>query len=54
MAQILATPDPTNTCTLSPSVTELYESAPHMLASDRDIFEIALDACHLLQSKATL
>jgi hypothetical protein len=50
--------DPRNTCSykhlhLIAQVTALYESAPHMLTSDRNIFEIPLDAHHL-QSKATL
>jgi hypothetical protein len=50
--------DPQNTCSykhlhLIAQVTELYESAPHMLATDHDIFEIPLEARHL-QSKATL
>jgi hypothetical protein len=34
-------------------VTELYESAPFMLASDWDIFEIPIEQCQL-QSKSTL
>jgi hypothetical protein len=34
-------------------VTELYESAPYMLAADRYIFEIPLEARHN-QTKSTL
>jgi hypothetical protein len=50
--------DPHNTCSykhlhLVAQVTALYESAPLMLASDREIFEILIEARHL-QTKATL
>jgi hypothetical protein len=36
-----------------PQVTELYESAPFMLAADPDIFETPLES-RQLQSKSTL
>jgi hypothetical protein len=50
--------DPRATCSykqlhLLAQVTELYESAPYMLAVDRDIFEIPLEACQG-QAKSTL